>query len=865
MRAVTADAQMGRLGHRATIKKKGPEKRALVATASPGLARASQGSEPVSEERAGAEGEMRPPQRSSQLLPASPAALSVALQKRSRSFRSEASAKAVEDRGPGTGSRRNGGRGAGANGGGNAGGGGGGSGSSVYSEVSAFDECERPSDLPPLFERDAIVNWLVRATELLRLRRQDDETRDPAVAHSHPTAAAPSQTADSSNTHSIIVDSIIVESDIADIEDPDVVNVSPIKPINPIKTINPINPNNSINPTATADGRLKDRGGWRESMRHALVTGERGSGRTSVGLAVAARLPPPVAFFHVDGRRLLSSKDTSAELERLLSIVQERAPSFLFLDNIDFFLPCGGGVSGEGASASFSNQNAGGASNGESQSQSGTSLSRVRASQKRLLHCEHFLRLLSSARGSVFCLATAESAESVDAELLGSGLFMQPPKSCLNATLEPENQLRLLRRFLRLPEGEWPGKEEWDWRRLRGLLSDWKPAQLSALCQDAIMRAAVASVGLSSRYCGSEEVAMEHLTEAYEARRAFVTKEGFVETPDVTMDDIGGYEREKDIAMRSIVSRIRNAEVYSRARLREPSALLLYGPPGCGKTLMAKALANEAGAKFIAVASSELLNKWLGESERNVRQIFARARSNAPCVIFFDEFDALAVSRDDESQHASSKRIVNCLLTEMDGVRGREGVYVIAATNRKDSLDRAMLRSGRIETFLKLSPPNSAARRDITGKILRSRGWSLHESHLLNELVERTKGLSGANLRQILVDAAQYALDRLLKEREVLAEETEPAKPSPYMGALVDEGNIELELRSEDIWAAYQCVALQARELGSNEEPEDDIEEDRDTSNSASYSEPELKRARTCATEASSSSVPDQSRVEPTL
>ncbi|KAI8144584.1 P-loop containing nucleoside triphosphate hydrolase protein [Fennellomyces sp. T-0311] len=234
-------------------------------------------------------------------------------------------------------------------------------------------------------------------------------------------------------------------------------------------------------------------------------------------------------------------------------------------------------------------------------------------------------------------------------------------------------------------------------------------------------------------------------------------REGFATVPDVSWDDIGALNFVRDELRMAVVEPINHPEFFERVGITSPAGVLLWGPPGCGKTLLAKAVANESNTNFISVKGPELLNKYVGESERGVRQVFARARASSPCVIFFDELDALCSRRDDQ-QTDSSARVVNTLLTELDGVENRSQVYVIAATNRPDMIDPAMLRPGRLDKLLYVELPTPGERLDILTKLTKK--TPLKPDVSLKEVADdpRCEGFSGADLASLVRESAVASL-----------------------------------------------------------------------------------------------------------
>lgn len=238
-------------------------------------------------------------------------------------------------------------------------------------------------------------------------------------------------------------------------------------------------------------------------------------------------------------------------------------------------------------------------------------------------------------------------------------------------------------------------------------------------------------------------------------------REGFATVPDVTWEDVGSLANIRAELQLTVLAPVRYADQFSQLGLNAPSGVLLCGPPGCGKTLLAKAVANEAGINFISVKGPELLNMYVGESERAVRQVFQRARNSAPCVIFFDELDALCPKRSDSGDNGVSSRVVNQLLTEMDGVEGRSAVYLMAASNRPDIIDPAVLRPGRLDKIIYVGLPNAEDRTDILRALTKNGTKPLLASDVsLSEIAGRAQleGYSGADLAALVKEAGVQAL-----------------------------------------------------------------------------------------------------------
>lgn len=238
-------------------------------------------------------------------------------------------------------------------------------------------------------------------------------------------------------------------------------------------------------------------------------------------------------------------------------------------------------------------------------------------------------------------------------------------------------------------------------------------------------------------------------------------REGFATIPDVTWDDIGALHDIREELKIAILAPVKFPEHFKSLGLTRAPGILLAGPPGCGKTLLAKAIANESGINFISVKGPELLNMYVGESERAVRQVFQRARNSAPCVIFFDELDSLCPRRHDSGEGGASVRVVNQMLTEMDGLEERKQVFIMAATNRPDIIDPAILRPGRMDKILYVGLPSAADRLDILNTITKNGTKPAFDDKELLKYVasdDRCRGFTGADLSSLIREASINAL-----------------------------------------------------------------------------------------------------------
>uniref|UniRef100_A0A8C1NPI4 Nuclear VCP like n=1 Tax=Cyprinus carpio TaxID=7962 RepID=A0A8C1NPI4_CYPCA len=438
-----------------------------------------------------------------------------------------------------------------------------------------------------------------------------------------------------------------------------------------------------------------------------LLHGPPGCGKTLLAQAVAGEVGLPM--LKVSAPELVSgvSGESEQKLRELFEQAISSAPCILFIDEIDAITP-----KREIASKDME-----------------------RRIVAQLLTCMDDLNSLSEP-AQVLVIGATNRPDSLDPALRRAGRFDR--EICLGIPDEAA-RLKILKTLCR----KITLTEDFDYRQLARLTPGYVGADLMALCREAAMTsvnrillqpssedvtAPVPVVGccqkadleqLLSLLKRNETLSEEQLSGLCVLMSDFKTslsrvqpsakREGFATVPDVTWEDVGALQDIREELNMAIMAPINNPEHFRALGLNTPAGVLLAGPPGCGKTLLAKAVANESGLNFISVKGPELLNMYVGESERAVRQVFQRGRNSAPCVIFFDEIDALCPRRS-EHESGASVRVVNQLLTEMDGMGNRKQVFIMAATNRPDIIDRAVLRPGRLDKTLYVGLPPPADR-----------------------------------------------------------------------------------------------------------------------------------------------------------
>jgi transitional endoplasmic reticulum ATPase len=260
-------------------------------------------------------------------------------------------------------------------------------------------------------------------------------------------------------------------------------------------------------------------------------------------------------------------------------------------------------------------------------------------------------------------------------------------------------------------------------------------------------------------------VKMDDFKEALRIVDPSALREFLLEVPTVTWDDVGGLPEVKQALKEAVEWPLEDSESFERMGIRPPRGILLYGPPGTGKTLLAKAVANESGANFLSVKGPEVLSKWVGESEKAVREIFKKAKQSSPSIVFLDELDAIAPRRGAYEGSHVTESIVNQLLTSIDGMEGMEGVVVIGATNRPDIIDPGLLRAGRFDRLIKVGAPDEDARHAILK--VHAAKMPLGKDVDLKDLAKLTKGYVGADLEALCREAAMIALREDRKSRAI--------------------------------------------------------------------------------------------------
>jgi len=338
------------------------------------------------------------------------------------------------------------------------------------------------------------------------------------------------------------------------------------------------------------------------------------------------------------------------------------------------------------------------------------------------------------------------------------------------------------REILEIHSRGMPLAKDVDIGRLAAITHGFVGADMEALCREAAMiclrgilpEIDFATAKIPYETLGKLEVQMSHFLQALQEVDASAIREVFVEIPDVHWSDVGGLEDIKRQLIESVEWPLKHAAIFARAGIRPPKGILLSGPPGCGKTLLAKAVANESEVNFISVKGPALLSKYVGESEKGVREVFKKARQASPRIVFFDEIDALVPARGSGGSDSHvAERVISQFLTEMDGVEELAGVLVLGATNRPDLLDPALLRPGRFDVQVEIDLPDEAGRQEIFRIGLRGKPVAADVN--VEELAAVTEGFNGAEIQGICRRGALAAVREVLV-RATAGQATEDAE-----------------------------------------------------------------------------------------
>ena len=463
-----------------------------------------------------------------------------------------------------------------------------------------------------------------------------------------------------------------------------------------------------------------------EPPKGVLLYGPPGTGKTLIARVVAAETN--AAFFVINGPEIINKfyGESESRLRGVFQEAQRRAPSIIFIDELDALAPRRTEMGGE--------------------------------VERRIVG--QLLALMDgiASRGQVVLIGATNQPNALDTALRRPGRFDREI-----ALRVPDVRGRT--EILHIHSKDAALANDVDFARLAQLTPGFVGADLEALCREAAMialRRVLPHIDYQRGYIPYEtlvnlNITMTDFQAALREIEPSTIREVYVEVSETTWDDIGGLEQAKALLTEGVEWPLRYPEVYANAKVEPPRGVLLAGPPGSGKTLIARALANQCEASFISIKGPELLSKWVGESEKGVREVFRRAKQAAPCIVFFDELDALAPRRSGaETDGQVGNRVIAQLLTEMDGIEGREGVIVLAATNRPELIDPALLRPGRFDMVVELDYPDETERCAIFA--VHTRGRPLAPEITMEGLASLTPGRSGADIEAICRRAALLAL-----------------------------------------------------------------------------------------------------------
>ncbi len=461
-----------------------------------------------------------------------------------------------------------------------------------------------------------------------------------------------------------------------------------------------------------------------DAPKGVLLYGPPGCGKTLIARAVANETD--AHFITINGPEIIHKfyGESEARLREIFEDAKKNAPSIIFLDEIDAIAPKREHVVGD--------------------------------VEKRVV--AQLLALMDGLdnRGHVIVIAATNIPGALDPALRRPGRFDREISIPI-----PDKNARLS--ILEIHSRGMPLNEDVSLAKLADITHGFVGADLQALCREAAMlclRKVIPEIDFEANVpCETLmnlKVSMDHFIEALKEVEPSALREVFVEIPNVRWEDVGGLETVKQQIREAVEWPLKYPDMFKHAKITAPKGILLYGAPGTGKTLMAKAVANETKVNFISVKGPALMSKYVGESERGIRDMFKKAKQAAPCIIFFDELDVIASKRGEGGDSHVTERVIGQFLTEMDGIEELKGVLVLAATNRMDQIDPALLRAGRFDYLIEIPTPDENARLKIFQ--VHTRNKPLEKGIDLKIFAQETSGMTGADIELICKKAALTAI-----------------------------------------------------------------------------------------------------------
>jgi transitional endoplasmic reticulum ATPase len=472
-----------------------------------------------------------------------------------------------------------------------------------------------------------------------------------------------------------------------------------------------------------------------EPPKGVLLHGPPGCGKTLLARAVANE--SEANFFSINGPEIMSKfyGESEARLREIFQQAQQNAPSIIFIDELDAIAPKREEVTGE--------------------------------VERRVV--AQLLALMDglSGRGNVIVIGATNRPSALDPALRRPGRFDREVEIGV-----PDKHGRY--EVLQIHTRGMPLAQDVDLKKLSEMTHGYTGADLASLARETAMKALrryLPEINLEEERIPPSvlekmDVRMEDFVNAYREITPTAMREVYIEIPTIHWNEIGGLEEAKQELREAVEWPIKSPEMFKRLGIRPPKGILLIGPPGCGKTLLARAVATESEANFISIKGPEVFSKWVGESEKAIREVFRKARMAAPAVIFFDEFDSLVPRRGmGFGDSGVSERVISQLLTELDGVITLEDVVIIAATNKPDIVDPAVLRPGRFDRLIYVPEPDEKARLEIFK--LYTKEMPITKDVDVAEMAKSTKNYSGADIEAVCREAAMFALRRNVESKEV--------------------------------------------------------------------------------------------------